>query len=97
VDESTVADVNSHMSGTGGLASLEENQVSYLECFASNSASDPKLFPGGAGKINPNDPKDLLNEGRAIHPVAAASPEDILDPQKAFGHPDQKLRVLWIE
>ena len=62
MDESTVADVNSHMSGTGGFAALEENQVSYAECFASDFVTDLKLFPGSTGEINAKDTKDLLNK-----------------------------------
>ena len=45
MDESAVAQVNSHMSGTGHLTSLEENQISDLHCFASDFVTENRDKP----------------------------------------------------
>jgi hypothetical protein len=96
VDESTVANVNSHMSGAGGLTSFEKNQISDIQCFASDFITDLELFSGGTGESDAKEAENLLNKSRAIHPVGGASTAIVLQPQEATRHADQMLPVFLI-
>jgi len=97
VDESTVANVNSHMSRRGGLTSLEENQISDLQCLASDFVTDLKLFSGGTGLIDAKEAENLLDKSRAIHPMGGASTTTVLQSQEATRHADQMLPVFLIQ